>query len=218
MAVKTRVEPIADFIQIAVRDDLSREGQSRAVARFAAEKLAEAQEQNRRALGRVPPHDTFVDGREGAPLDSVNPNGGRIVFEFELVDDVLQWIAARLIERSPVTSGAYQRGHTLFAGGVEVEFGGLFAGQPAPQAAEYVFLNAAPYSRKIEIGKTRSGRDFVIQVENRIYERTAKDARARFGNLVRIGFSYRGVVGGSLARGRAGNKSDLRFPAIVVTL
>ena len=51
-----------------------------------------------------------------------------------------------------------------------------------PLASEYVFLNTVPYARKIEIGKTESGRDFVIQVPNRIYERTANDAQARFGN------------------------------------
>lgn len=218
MTVKTRIEPIADFVEVAVRADLSREGQAQAVARFARERLGEAQEQNRRALGRVPPHRGYVDGREGAALETVNPQGGRIVFEFELIDDVLQWIAERLIERSPVESGRYRAGHSLFVDGVKAEFGALLAGRDVPPGAEYTFVNYVAYSRKIEIGKTKSGRDFVVQVPNRIYERTAKDARSRFGNLAQIGFSYRGVIGGGIARGRAGNKPETRYPAIIVSL
>ena len=59
-------------------------------------------------------------------------------------------------------------------------------GKEAPVAEVYTFVNVVPYARRIEVGKTESGRDFVIQVPNRIAERTAKDAAARFGNIARI--------------------------------
>jgi hypothetical protein len=167
---------------------------------FARERLAEAIALNRRAHGRAPKYKTFVDGRSEARLESVRPKGGSIVFEFELVVDVLQWIHATLRERSPVLSGRYRDSHTLFADGREADVGSI------PAAAEYTFMNTVPYARKIEVGRTRAGRSFVIQVPNRIYERTATDARARFGNVARISFDFRTLPG-----------SDTRFPTIVVS-
>jgi hypothetical protein len=62
-------------------------------------------------------------------------------------------------------------------------------------AREYTFINMVPYARRIEIGKTKSGRSFALQVENRIYERTAKDAKAKFGKAADIQFGYRESVG-----------------------
>ncbi len=191
MTIRTRIEPIATFLDVVVRDDLSKEAQQKAIAEFARERLAEAQQANQRVLGRVPKHDTFVDGRAGAPLEGVKPRGGTIVFEFELFSDVLRWIMQTLIDRSPVVSGAYRRSHLLFADQRQVATDGAI-----PEADEYSFTNTVPYARKIEIGRSKSGRAFVVQVEPRIYERTADDAARRFGNIARIIFTWRGIVGG----------------------
>ena len=106
-------------------------------------------------------------------------------------------------ERSPRVSGRYIRGHRLFIDG------GEFIGKDIPVGAEeYTFINTVPYARKIEIGKTKSGRAFVLQVPNRIYERTAKDARRRVGNSVDVKFTYTSLSGAA-SRGN-------RFPAIIV--
>lgn len=194
-----------------------------AAAAYAVEAIAEVDAANRRILGRVPPPAITVDGRAGADLSRVNLNRGEIIADWAVVTDVLVWIGETLRERSPVQSGRYRDSHTLFADGVEVDLGG-----EVPAASEYVFLNALPYARKIEIGHTRSGRAFVIQVPNRIYERTASDARARFGNVASIKDTYRAPLGGALLkyvpiRGRASRlasavERELRVPAIVVTL
>ena len=48
-------------------------------------------QQNKQALGVVPPYKTYVDGREGAPLASVKPDG-IIRVEFQLVNEALAWI------------------------------------------------------------------------------------------------------------------------------
>lgn len=217
MALKIKIDPVERATEASVRADLSLPEQRRAAAQFAQEGLNEAKEINRRILGRVPPYTTTVNGHEGAPLESVNPDGGSIIFEFELATEVLQWIGEALLERSPVVSGAYKRGHTLFADGQETTLGGNI-----PPADEYVFLNEVPYARKIEIGKTESGRDFVIQVENRIYERTAKDARAKFGNTVEIKFVYRQLTNAYTLRQSHGRRKDrargapVSAPAIIV--
>lgn len=237
MPVKTRVDSIASDIRIFIDQNLSPSAQSKAFANYAAGEIAKGDEKNRRVLGRVPPRVTTVDGQKGAPLDRVRPNGS-IITEWELIGDVLIWIGEKLRDRSPVVSGKYRDAHTLFADGREVDLGGEI-----PVAEEYVFLNPLPYARKIEIGKTKEGRDFVIQVPNRIYERTANDAKRRFGNLAKIRFSYRAsedssivkyVALGGWARDKRGrfsktNATDaersahmhersLRVPAIVVSL
>jgi hypothetical protein len=222
LSLKLRIDPIETVTEASIRADLSRMEQSRAAGAFVAEGIAAADAQNQRVLGRVPPKTVTVDGRLGAALESVNPDGGTIIVEYELIGDVLRWIGKTLVDRSPSVSGNYKRGHTLFVDGQEVPLNGQI-----PQGEEYAFTNMVPYARKIEIGKTESGRDFVIQVQNRIYERTARDARAKFGNIAQISFSYRGIVGGTqvnpmnarrASAGRHGraahNKSDLRFPTI----
>jgi len=223
MTVKTKIEPLETWVNLTVNAALSPEARSKAIAKYAGERLVGAQEVNRRVLGRLPSHETYVDGRKGGVLESVNPDRGVITFEFDLIFDVLRWIGDTLIERSPVVSGAYRRGHTLFADGVEIPLG-----DHLPVADEYSFTNMVPYSRKIELGKTKAGRAFVIQVEPRIYERTAKEARSRFGNTVKIEYTFRGIVGGQqinplgLSRNRKGtgsrahNKSDVRFPTVVI--
>lgn len=215
MSLKVKIEPLEQWVSVTVNEALSPKARSEAVAAFARGRLAEALDANRKAVGGITPYEQFVDGRAGAALESVNPDRGRIVFEFELVSDVLAWIVATLIERSPRGpaggAGTYRDAHQIFADGRAVEIGGQL-----PIAGEYSVANLVPYARKLEIAKTRSGRDFLISVPNRIYERTAKDARSRFGNVAKIGFTYRGYAGGGVVGGRAGNKSKLRYPTITV--
>jgi hypothetical protein len=205
MAVRVKIQPFEKTIKILVDRNLSPQARSQRVAAFARNEIEAADAQNAKVLGSVPPKTVTVDGRQGVPLENVNPDRGIIIAEWRLVGDVLTWIMATLKQRSPVISGRYRNSHTLFADGSETD-----AAKP-PLAQEYTFLNPVPYSRKIEVGKTRSGRDFVIQVPNRIYERTADDAKARFGNIAKIRFTYQSAIGGS-------KRTADRVPAIVVTL
>lgn len=223
MAVRTKIDSIATDINLLVSRDLSPAAQSRAVADYARGEIQRADEKNRRVLGRVPPKVTTVDGQRGGQIANVKPNGGSIITEWELVGDVLVWIGNTLRDRSPVVSGAYRDSHALYADGVEIEVGG----EIPSNVTELVFLSPLPYARKIEVGKTESGRDFVIQVPNRIYERTAKDATAKFGNIATIKMTYRAPFGGYLLkyvtagsgrRAAAAHERELRVPAIAVTL
>lgn len=191
MAVRTRIEPIDSWVSVVVDEDLAPQARSELIATFARSSIAETREANRTLLGRDTPETVFVDGKRGAPLENVNPDRGVIVAEFDLVLDVLNWIWNRLLESSPVLSGEYKQGHKLFADGAEISTGGEI-----PDAAEYAFTNTVPYARKIEVGKTKDGRDFVIQVEPKIYDRVAREARGRFGNIAQIGYTFRGIVGG----------------------
>lgn len=222
MAIKTRIDPIAETIKLIVANTLSPSAQSAAVASFAQGAINEADATNQRILGRIPPRTITVDGTVGAPLESVRPDGGSIIVEWEIVTDVLAWIGQTLRERSPVVSGAYRDGWTLLADGTEVSEGGQ-----TPAADVYTFVNTVPYARKIEVGLTESGRPFVIQVPNRIAERTAKDAQSRFGNIAKIqstfislAESYTLKTNARGARRRADRRagSAITYPAITVTL
>lgn len=190
MAVRVKIDSIATDINLIVNEMLSPEAQSVAVANYARDEIQRTDDTNKRILGRAPVKTVTVDGRAGAPLESVRPVGGSIIAEWDLFADVLTWIAQTLKERSPRVSGDYIKGHALFADGIQVDpLGSL------PQAEIFTFINLVPYARKLEVGKTESGRDFLIQVPNRIYERTYQDAKARFGNQAKITFGYETQTG-----------------------
>ncbi|MBX3546899.1 hypothetical protein [Chelatococcus sp.] len=198
MAVKVKVDPIDRDIALALSSSVGPEARSKIIADFAREELAKAQVQNKQALGHETPHTAFVDGQEGAPLDSVKPDG-RIVFEFDLVNEIFAWIGEQLVLHSPVLTGRYRGSHKFYADGVEIE-----PGLNVPDAQEYAFVNIQPYARKIERG-------FSEQAPDGVFEAVAALANARFGNMARIRFSYRTVAGST-------KDPDTRQPAVIITL
>jgi hypothetical protein len=125
-------------------------------------------------------------------------------------EDVLAFIARRLREQSPVLSGAYRDSLMLLADGRFVANArDVAAGADIPDAKEYAFVSPEPYSRKIEVGKTKSGRDFVISVPSRLHQRVAAEAKARFPDLD-ISFSFESLNGGRLGNW-AGSSSARRL-------
>ena len=216
MALKTRVQPIARDFELMMAEDLGPKARSAMLAAFAAETIEEAKTQNKQVLGAVPPYEVYVDGREGAPLTSVKPDG-IIRAEFQLVNEVLVWISTQLQMHSPVLTGRYAKSHELFADGVDTE-----NPNAAPPAEEYVFLNTQPYARKIEgyrgLGGVVHRAPSSPQAPDGVYQAVATLAQRRFGNVAKITFSYRTAIGGEIIGGKAGDRSQLRNPAIVVRL
>lgn len=176
--IRTKVEPLEKDIDLIFSQELSPTARSKMLADFAQEKIGEAKDINRRALGRDPPMTTFVDGRQGAPLTSVRPDGV-IVAEFKLIDEVLIWIAEQLETHSPVKRGTYKKSHVLLADGQQIDprSGNI------PSAEEYVFINTQPYARKIESGSSS-------QAPDGVYQAVAILSR-RFGNMAKVSFGYR---------------------------
>jgi hypothetical protein len=218
MRIQTKIEPIDRDIDLIFAKDLSPQARSTELAEFAKEALAEAVQQNERALGHIPPHETFVDGSPGRSVDTVAPDG-TIVFEFELLTDLFAWVHDQLVTHSPVRSGRYSKSHLFYADDTEIDITGQI-----PQASEYVFVNVQPYARKIERGESPSAPEGV-------YEAVATLARQRFGNVARIRFEYRVPVGGTALEAWAGrtrqsrrigkqrsSERNRRQPAIVITV
>ena len=196
MALQTRVQPIVRDVELMAREDLGPKARSAMLAAFAAETIEEAKAQNKQVLGVVPPYDVYVDGREGAPLTEVKPDGV-IRAEFQLVNEVLDWIYQQLETHSPRLTGHYASSHVLFADGIETS-----VTNPAP-AEEYVFVNTTPYARKIEGTKGRPPSS--PQAPDGVYQAVATLAR-KFSNVAKVTFSYRTVADGE------------RNPAIIVRL
>lgn len=211
MAFKARIDPIEQVTTASLNALLSGPEAKQVAAAFVRDGINEAQVINEKAIGRKPKYTVSKS------LEQINPAKDEIVVEFDLFVGVLDWIKQELIARSPRVAGGYIGGHKFYADGHEADIA------KPPEAAEYVFANVVPYARKIEIGKTKAGRAFVIQVKPRIYERVAQDARARFGNAAKITFGYRGASSYSLRRG-SGRRRDrqsgsaVQSPAIIVSL
>lgn len=191
--IRTKVDD-RDIVAF-VKEGLSPQAEAQARGAIARGILAEAQEQNRKAIGVVPHHETFVDGRRDAPLESVNPDG-IIVFEFNLLLDIFAWVGEQLVLHSPVLSGRYRNSHLFLADGVPIDPGGA-----VPPAEEYVFVNSTVYARKIERGDSD-------QAPDGVYEGVAALAAERFGNMARVRFTYRSLLSPYVALGgRKGGKT-----------
>ena len=210
MALSVRITPIRRDLDVMFKQGIGDKAQSAILAAFALEKIEEAKAQNKQALGVVPPYKIYVDGRQGAPLESVKPNGV-IRVEFQLVNEALAWIFEQLQKHSPVLTGRYANSHELFADGIQVDNPNM-----APPAEEYVFLNTQPYARKIEGDLSREPSS--KQAPEGVYEAVATLAQAKFSRIGKIRFSYRTPIGGQIAGGRVGDRSTRRTPAIIVTL
>ncbi len=199
-----RLSVFSRNVDLFVSKHLSPEARQRAAAQQARKILGQAQQINKRAIGAVTPHKQFVDGKPGAPLESVNPDHGRIVFTFELVQPLLKWLGEQLVINSPVLTGRYQASHVLLADGVEVDADGKI-----PEAEEYRFVNVVPYARKIERGQSS-------QTPEGVYEVLAVLAQRRFGNVATIKFGFTDITGNQSRKGRmlfdwAGRNASRRF-------
>lgn len=195
----------------------------------------------RQAAGRSGVAPGFTVAADNDQSKSVETAQSIIVSVYDYRREVTDAIIAALIANSPKRSGAYMRGHMIYVNGKPV-------GQSCPVLKEddaVSISNTVAYARRLEIGKSKSGKPFVIQVPPRIYERTMKEVRGTYRNVAKLWFTYRAVIrstqvdqdktfsrgrwrkGGIGARAATGsfektltpaehNKSDIRYPTIVI--
>jgi hypothetical protein len=208
MAITAKIDAIDKDLSLFLKEELSPEARKAVMVSFAKEELAKAQAANRQALGYEPPYETFVDQRRGAALESINPDGGTILFAFELLDDLFKWIGEQLVLHAPVLTGKYRNSFRFYADGKEIA-----PGAEAPAARQYYFIASVPYARKIERGHSD-------QAPNGVFEVVAADAVRRFGNLATIRFGYRTPEPSTADTAKARRVADResRSPAIVITL
>lgn len=225
MALRTRVDAINLDYNLLLADTLSPQAQSEAFASAAGQIIEDAKQQNQKVLGKVPPYTVAVDGRIGAPLSSVRPDG-MVFVEFELVFEAISWIGDMLRKYSPVKSGRYQDSHVLLADGVAVDNEAV-----PPLAERYEYVNVQPYSRKIERGLSSQRPEGVYQSVAQLASSTSK-----FGNVAKVKFGYvtpqfgaidkwaSSPAGAAWAHRKSRRRKELhgewlrRQPAIIITL
>lgn len=133
----------------------------------------------------------------GRPIEQVTLPGP-IVARFDYRKEIAVVGLDMVRKASPVQSGEYVKNHTILLNGAEVD-----VLPPVIQETDVITLtNPVPYARRIEIGKTKSGRDFVIQVPNRIYERVAKGLLSKYRNVAKIEFTYIDTAGAHTIQGK----------------
>lgn len=179
----------------------------------AREKLKEEQGKQSRVFGASLPYLQAVDGVAGAALDTVKA-GGVIRFDFTMLREVVVAAKEALIRLSPWAPKTekrhnwphYRDAHLLFIDGIETKE----IPKRIDPSSEIIFINALPYSRRIELGWSTT------QAPDGVYDVAERELRRRWGRIAVIDSTYRGISGASLIPGRAGNKSADRYPALII--
>lgn len=128
--------------------DLSPERISKELAKFAKQSLAEVI----RSGQGSPQYDRYVDGRKGAPEESVR-HDGVIRYEFVHWPRVIEIALEELRKRVPRKTGRYAGSFVVLANQkVVVDYTSI------PADAEVVIINAQPYTRKMEVGANKTGK------------------------------------------------------------
>lgn len=197
------------------------------VAAFAKAEHAKVMRADPKPLNYV----RHVDGRE-APEEAVKP-GGVIVYDYNRLDRIAEVALDLLRKASPVKSGDYVRGHTLYLNLTPVET--LKSWKPGDEVS---ITNTVPYARVIEVGK-RGGTVVKFSMPPHVYEKVARALMRQYREMADIQFSYRAVLGGgqvdqlTMRRGaptrnkKSGrfapgtgsqqhNKAEMRWPTITI--
>ena len=213
--------------QIAVMKADLHKSVAQTMASAARQAFASAQATNRAELGRDIAPEVFVDGRKGAPLESVKP-GGKIVGLFPvgavLLEQAVDFAISEFMRIAPVGrkndphSGLYRASLRLLVNGVQHD--ASREGVVRLKETDTVSLtNLVPYSRKLEIGRTESGQPFSVQVPNGVFQAMRQTVNRRYGGLVRVGFTFEHYGAGfAVGRGRTGTKGEQRRAASYPTL
>lgn len=135
------------------------------LARFAKVELAAAIQRG----DASPTYERFVNGRAGAPEESVVPPGP-ILYVFAQWGEIIRSALAYLEKRSPRLKGDYLAAHTVMVKNAPVP-------DPSriPAAAKVLIVNTVPYARKIEVGAQR------LSVPRGVYEDLEQELIGQFG-------------------------------------
>jgi hypothetical protein len=196
-------DPFTRELALLVDEMKSPAARSRMLASFAREEIAVTKARNEAAAGRTSGKPKIaVDGRQGAPLGSVKPDG-TIVAKFNTEVTALRWILRQLELESPRLTGAYRASHSVYADGRLIQLG---SGGDIPDAAEFVIASDVPYGVKLDPKDGLPARS--KQAPKGVYAAIAAVATTRFDAEADIFFTFREVP---MAKGGLH-----RNPAIVV--
>lgn len=124
-----------------------------------------------------------IDGVE-APLSAIRPDS-IIVLLWNYLPEVAFRTYQALEQRAPRLTGRYIEGLLTFVDNQP----GLLS-DITTHTKEVRIVASVDYARRLEVGKTASGRAWVQQVAPHIVEETAIVAKSKFNDLAKITYSY----------------------------
>jgi hypothetical protein len=163
--------------------------------------VAKAKQLNKEIMGADPRPLAVVrhvDGVQDAPEETVKPDGV-IVYDYDRLDQVVEFALETLRQLSPVDSGDYARGHVVMLNGEVVD--GLAGWKPGDRVT---ISNPEPYARKIEIGKNG------YRANGHVYDKAAQIVARRFGNMVDTSVEYETAPPGAIHEWAGKTKSGSR--------
>lgn len=127
-----------------------------------------------------PLFDRWVDGIEGAPEESVRPDGV-ILYEASYWPEIVQFAKDFAVKRSPEDSGDYKRSWEVFVNG-SLWRGDDFTAIPGDA---YIWItNTAPYHRRIETGNMR------VEVPPHIVEDVRRAVARKFRGIIKATVTF----------------------------
>jgi hypothetical protein len=168
------------------------------LVRVARDGIARITHEQTARAGIAPGVEAYANTPGNKALETVKLPGP-IVARFDYRREIAVYGLDELRKASPVQSGNYVKNHVILLNGAEVD---VLPANLAPGDV-ITLTNPVEYARRIEVGKTKSGRDFVLKVPNRIYERVAKNKlMPRYRNVARITFTYLELGGAYATKGK----------------
>lgn len=210
-----KIVDLGDFLQRDLKEFTETE-----LTRIHAEVAREQKREVVEASRVEPSVETFVDGRRGAPEDTVKPFGV-ISYTFQYWTEIIRAAMEFAAMESPVLTGLYQDSWYVMADGNPVDDQWWRAGFTLPEATEYTIVNDQPYHRVIEVGKR--GKKF--RAGHKIVQRMGVMMNARFGNSIRAevrfldlrqGGSGRADVVPWIIRGKFRTGQRINYPGLVL--
>lgn len=164
----------------------------------------------------------IVDRRYDVPIEAVRFGG---VIEFIPRGDIaelLRWIFAEIVRRSPVLTGRYRDSHIIMINGVSVGSDPEAAIRRYKPGDRVQIVNTQPYAKKIEgRSRTRTGgsamRGQSKQAPNGVYRAVYGAAKRRYSKVAFIDFTYVKLDTGLSVMGSQGggrNRKRVRRPAV----
>lgn len=175
-----RAVPVAEAFRVAAQKTL--DATRALLVETAKKKHAEVMARDPRPASFT----RYVDGREGAPEESVRP-AGVIVYRYPRLEQVAQFAMETLFDLSPVLSGDYRSAHLLFLNGEPVA--NLKGWRPGDEIS---ISNPLPYARKIEVGSMTMR----VPGTDLVYQQARRKVMSRWGNVAKVDFTFRAIMGG----------------------
>lgn len=152
--------------------------------------IKRVQETQRANEGFVPRHTLIVDGQRGVTLSAVRA-GSTVIIDWDYLEEAVNVVVNRLRAAGPKRgTGNWRKNIRVYVNGQHTTADAIPSG-----ATSAIVLLAAPYSRRLEVGKTKTGRAFAIQTPMHFVEQTVVwlNRHRRYKTLANFEFNYEDI-------------------------